>query len=134
MLKLIVGEMGTNKTGVLLDKANELIEVSENHIVYIDHDNRHLTDLKHEVRFVNIADFPIDNVDEFLGFLCGIISNDYDIKHIFIDGLFKVMKTEIDDLSLVLPRLEKLSEMYKLDFYITVSAKKIDSKFDKYLA
>ncbi len=133
MVKLIVGEMGTGKTGVLLDKANSLVEVSKGHIVYIDNDNRHMTDLQHDIRFVNVSDFPIDNVDEFLGFLCGVISNDYDINNFFIDGLFKVMKTELGELGNVLPRLEKLSSIFKVDFYLTVSAKELDSKFSEYV-
>lgn len=133
MLKLIVGEKGSGKTEVLMEKANELVETSKGNIVYIDHDNSLMYELKHSVRFVNVKDFPIENVDEFIGFLSGIISNDYDIKCFFIDGLFKVMNAELSDIGEVIPRIERLSEMFNMDFYITVSAQKLDPEYDKYV-
>ncbi len=133
MLKLIVGEQGSGKTEILMEKANELVETTNGNIVYIDHDNSLMYELKHDVRFVNISDFPIENVDEFLGFLCGIISNNYDIKYFFIDGLFKVMTAELKDIGAVVPRIERLSELFNIDFYVTVSAKELSPEFDKYV-
>lgn len=132
MLKLITGGLGTGKTKKLIDLANEISETAAGNQVFIDDDSRHMYDLRRQVRFINVKDFPIENVDEFLGFLCGIISNDYDTDHMFIDGLFKVMTCELRDISAVIPRIERLSEMFDVAFYITVSTTELPEEFKKY--
>lgn len=133
MIKLLTGAQGTGKTQRLVNLANELSKTSKGDIVFIDDDNRHMYDVNNKVRFINIKEFPIDNMDSCIGFLSGIISGNYDIENILIDGLYKVLNTEINDMDLAIKKLEKLSELFNVDFYITASASELPEEFKKYL-
>ncbi len=37
------------------------------------------------------SEFEIKSYDEFLGFISGIISRDFDITNIFVDGIFEIV-------------------------------------------
>ncbi len=132
MVKLLIGGLGTGKSQRLVDLANDISKTSKGSVVFIDDDTRHMYDVNNKIRFINIKEFPIENVDACLGFLCGIISGNYDIETILIDGLYKVLNTEIDDMSVVIPKLERLSELLDVNFYITVSTKELPEEFKSY--
>jgi len=90
MIRVIPGETGEGKTKRLIHAANEALMEAKGNIIYIDGDNSHMYDLRHEIRYINISEFPIDDYHEFFGFMCGILSEDNDISHIFVDGLLKM--------------------------------------------
>ena len=101
MIHLIYGRKGSGKSKKLFEMANKEAETASGNIVYIDDDNRCMYDLKHEVRFMNTREYGIDNADKLYGFVNGILSRDFDISSIYIDGLKKMVSK--DD-----PQLEKL--------------------------
>lgn len=37
-------------------------------------------ELSNKVRLINVKDYPISNCDEFLGFICGVVSQDNDLE------------------------------------------------------
>jgi len=78
-------------------------------------------DLKHEVRFVNVSDFPILGCDGFLGFICGILSQNYDIEGIFIDGLNYIVKQKAAELEGFFSSLKEVADKGSIDFYITIN-------------
>lgn len=133
MVKLLIGGSGTGKTRRLVDLANETAKQSHGHLIFVDDDTRHMYDVESSIRFINIKEFPIDSFDSCFGFLCGIISSDYDIDCIFIDGMYKVLNTDLDNLGLVLPKLERLGEQFGVKFYITVSASELSDEFTSYI-
>ncbi len=94
MIKVITGDTGEGKTKRLIVRANEVLKEAKGNIVYIDGDNSHMYDLRHEIRYINISEFPIDDYHEFYGFMCGILSEDNDITYIFVDGLLKMAHLE----------------------------------------
>lgn len=122
MVKLIAGGKGTGKTKRLIDLANDAVKTTDGHIVFIDDDDRHIFDLHYDIRFVDTMDFPLSNYREFIGFICGILSQDSDIKEIYIDGLTNIIKTlESDSLVKLKAKLEKLSLARELDFIMTMN-------------
>lgn len=126
MINLIAGPKGTGKTKRIIKMANEEVGSSTGHVIFIDDDKRHMYDLKHKVRFISMDEYPLKNMDEFFGFLCGIISYDYDIDKIFIDGLLKVMESSCEDISKFIKKLENVSTGYEIDFVATISCLKED--------
>ena len=74
---------------------------------------------------IDTTDFDIVNYSEFEGFICGIISGNYDITNIFVDGLFKIVKKDhndnLDGLENFLNRLEAISTKFNITFVLTVS-------------
>ena len=97
MVELIVGKKGKGKTKVLLDKVNGAIKNVNGSIVYLDKSTKHMYELNNKVRLINVMDYPIDNCDEFLGFLCGIVSQDHDLEEMYLDSFLTIAFTETDD-------------------------------------
>ncbi|MCX7748107.1 MAG: hypothetical protein N2645_14665 [Clostridia bacterium] len=136
MIKVIFGEKGTGKTKILVETANKLAAEKNGDIVFVDDSDKLMYDLKHEIRFINVAQFPVKSAQVFLGFICGIISEDYDIKGIFIDGLTYIVKEKADQLEAFFKSLKEVSEKFNIDFYISINSetKEIPSYMKEYVA
>lgn len=91
-------------------------------IVFISCDTkRHMYDISHRVRMVDTSGFALKSYDEFYGFLCGLISNNFDISNIYIDSVFKIVGTETDGLEKFFEDIEGLAKHYDLSFLFTIS-------------
>ncbi|MEG2583995.1 MAG: hypothetical protein RSA27_05775, partial [Oscillospiraceae bacterium] len=92
-------------------------------VVCITEGNRLIHDIDRKVRMVNTEDFDIKNMDMFEGLICGIIAQDFDVTHIFIDSVFKsVPAAKIGDLEGFVLALEKLEKKFDVSFTMMVSA------------
>jgi hypothetical protein len=63
----------------------------------------------------------IENADEFLGFVCGIISQDHDLEQMYFDSFLKIAVLEGKDISAVIEKLDKMSDFFQVDFILSVS-------------
>lgn len=122
MVQLIVGKKGKGKTKQLLDKVNtEVKEVSGN-IVYLDKSTKHMFELNNKVRLIDVCEFKVENSSEFIGFICGIVSQDRDLEKMFLDSFLKIACLGDDgDILPVVEKLEKVSESFGVDFVLSVS-------------
>ena len=123
MVKFILGEKGAGKTKWLVDNANKDMKEGNGNIAFIDVDDDHIFTLNYNVRLINAMEFNVDNVESFYGFLCGIISMDYDLEKVYIDSIYKVIKLNIDDLRSLLDKLTFIQEKYDTEFFINVNYK-----------
>ncbi|GAU79445.1 hypothetical protein [Fusibacter sp. 3D3] len=121
MVTLIAGKKGTGKSKEIVKMANDMVAQVKGDAIFIDDDNRAMYDLLHELRFINIKEFPIETGEEFLGFICGLISNNYDIQKIFIDGILNCVKIEPDRLPAWFKKIEDISTAFSVDFIITMN-------------
>ncbi|SHJ01104.1 ATP-binding protein [Lutispora thermophila] len=121
MVKFIVGEKGTGKTKMMISMANEASKASKGHVVYIDRDKNHMYDLDRSLRFINAGDFQIENLKAFYGFLCGVISQNFDIETIFIDGIKVISDAEEECLKQFVENLENLNKKFEVDFIVSMS-------------
>lgn len=123
MVKFILGEKGSGKTKWLIDNANRDMKSGNGNIAFIDVDDDHIFSLDYNVRLINAMEFNILNIESFYGFLCGILSMDYDLEKIYVDGIYKVMEMGIEELEYLLEKLNKIAIKYETDFYINVEYK-----------
>lgn len=121
MVRLIVGGKGTGKTKRVIDMANEQVENTTGHVVFIDDDMKHSFKIHHDIRLMNMEEFPIQSPDEFFGFLCGIVSTDYDIETIYIDGLFKITELSFAEMPDYIEKLENMCDQYEVKFVVTAT-------------
>ena len=122
MIEIICGEKGKGKTKELLDKVNSAVGTQSGNIVYLDKSQKHMYELNNKIRLINVMDFPIDNCDEFLGFICGIVSQDHDLDEMCLDSFLTI--ASIDDENGITKAIEKLdviSEKFKVKFVLSVS-------------
>ena len=122
MIEIIAGEKGKGKTKELLAKVNHSFTAASGNIVYLDKSQKHMYELNNKVRLINVMDYPIDNCDEFLGFLCGIVSQDHDLEEMYLDSFLTIAFTETDDeIQHAIEKLDIISEKYNVKFILSVS-------------
>lgn len=121
MIQIIAGEKGNGKTKCLLDKVNSEIKSVHGNIVYLDKNSKHMYELNNKVRLIDASEFMIDNADNFIGFICGVISQDHDLEQMYLDSFLKVAKLEGADISATLSKLETIGEKYHVTFVLSIS-------------
>ncbi len=126
MVQLIVGSKGDGKTKHLLDRVNSQIKTASGNIVYLDKSAKHMHELDSKVRLINVKDYPLKNCDEFIGFICGIVSQDYDLEQMYLDSFLKIAHLEDADLTDALTQLNEISEQFKVNFCISISVEEKD--------
>lgn len=124
MVELIVGKKGKGKTKVLLDRVNAAVKEANGSIVYLDKSTKHMYELNNKVRLIDVSSYPIKNADEFVGFICGIISQDHDLEQIYLDSFLKVAKLEDADVTNTLEQLDKIGQAYNVSIIISISLDK----------
>ena len=122
MIQVIAGKKGSGKTKRIIDMANQASQESKHDIVFIDDDNRYMFDLRHEVRFINASEYELLSDHMFMGFLCGVVAQNFDVGLIFIDAFKKLIHNELATSEWVFKRLETISSNHNVDFVISVSA------------
>lgn len=124
MIQLITGTKGKGKTKILLDKVNSAVNEAKGTIVYLDKSNKHMYELSNKVRLIDVKSYLIENTDEFLGFISGVISQDHDLEAIYVDSFLHISHLESKDLEQLIPIFKKLNiltDRYEVDFIISMS-------------
>ena len=121
MVQLIVCNKGKGKTKHLLEKVNLQVKETKGNIVYLDKSTKHMYELNNKVRLIDVSQYMITNHDEFVGFICGIVSQDHDLEQMFLDSFLKIACLENEDITPVIEKLEKISQNYGIDFVLSVS-------------
>jgi len=124
MVNLVCGKQGTGKTRKMIDFGNNALDNIKGKIVFLEANNKHIFDLKHDIRYINTKEYGMMNPDQFLGFVSGLLATDYDIEHVYIDGLYKIAKIDMDDLKIIVEKLNKTSEKFEVDFFMSVNLEK----------
>lgn len=121
MVQLIVGNKGKGKTKVMLEKANTAVVSAKGNICYLDKSTKNMYELNNKVRLIDLSDYGISSPDEFTGFILGIISQDHDLEQMYLDGFLKVSCLSDQDITPVIEKLNKISDLFKVDFVISIS-------------
>ena len=122
MIEIICGEKGKGKTKVLLENVNSSIKMVNGSVVYLDKSQKHMYELNNKVRLINVADYPISNCDEFIGFIAGIVSQDNDLEEMYLDSFLTIADITSDEVFVrVIEKLDVISEKYKVKFVLSVS-------------
>ena len=109
MIKVLIGPKGTGKSKTLISWVAEAVESEHGNVVCIVKDE-------------------INGAGELYGFLCGLISMNFDVTHIFIDSLTTIMKSSVKDADSVIPYLEKLSAQFNIKFTIMISGEEAEAQ------
>ena len=126
MVQLIVGEKGKGKTKYLLEKANNAVKTADGNIVYIDKNAKHMYELSNRIRLIDASRYPIRSADQFIGFICGVASQDHDLELVFLDS-FLTLIHEKDDAKAIrkyILELDEIGRQFNIDFVLSVSKDK----------
>lgn len=121
MIQLIYALKGSGKTKRLIDMANAEIADASGDVVFIDDDKRYMYDVKHQIRFVDVTEYDVKGEDEFYGFLCGMVSQNFDIEAIFIDAFLKIIGKKAEETQELIKKIKKLTDANNIKAVIIVS-------------
>lgn len=109
MIKLITGKKGSGKTKIIIDQINETVKSTNGNIVCIEKGDNIRRSISYKVRWCDVDQFGIAGVDAFYGFVAGMLAGNYDIKDIFVDGIFKIVGRDYEAFGAMLAKLDKLT-------------------------
>ena len=101
--------------------ANNGIKAATGSIVYLDKSSKHMYELNNRIRLINVNEYPVATSQGFIGFICGIISQDYDLEQMYLDSFLKIAHLEGEDLTDALTQLNAISEQFKVNFCLSIS-------------
>ena len=78
-------------------------------------------ELSNKIRLINVNEFPLTSSESFIGFICGIISQDHDLEQMYFDSFLKIACLEGQDIEPTVKKLEMISEKFGVQFVISVS-------------
>lgn len=122
MVELLIGKKGTGKTKVLIENVNNAAAVANGNVVFVSNDStRNMYDIKSAVRMYDTSEFEISSWEEFVGFISGIISGNFDITNIFVDGTLKIVNHSMDGFEEFLEKIEQIGKKFNISFVLSVS-------------
>ena len=124
MIQVFCNKRGSGKTKKLIELANTELARAKGDSVYIDNDLKYIRQIDRRIRFVATKEFEIEDYEGFYGLLCGIISENYDIENIYIDGVFTIETSSIKESAYWFKKIYKLSSKFKINVYMNVDYEK----------
>ena len=123
MVYLLTGQKGSGKTQKMIELANQKAKACDGNVVFIKNSHNDTYSVSFDIRAICMDDFPsILNIDEYTGFIYGMISCNSDIEVIFIDGILKQTSISLENIPRFVDRLSNISKKHNVDFYVSVSA------------
>ena len=123
MVKLIMGLKGSGKTKQLIELVKQSVEEEHGDVVCIEKGPKLTHDIPHKARLIFASQYNFGSYEFLKGFISGLNASNYDVSHVFIDSLQKI----VDDLSEApmeefLDWLDRFSDRENIRFTITWSA------------
>ena len=123
MIRVIMGLKGTGKTKKLVEMVRAAVDEEHGDVICIEKDKVLTYDIPYQARLVHASEYGINSVELMRGFISGLAAGNFDITHVFIDNLFKIIgKVPGEQLSLFLAWLERFGEKESITFTLTLSA------------
>ena len=91
MVKVILGHAGAGKTKDIIDLVTKAVEEESGSVICIEKGAGLTYDLPYNVRLIDATEYDFSTVCFFKGFISGLFSGNFDITHIFVDGLNKLI-------------------------------------------
>ena len=134
MIKLIIGKKGTGKTKIIIDQINETVKSTNGNIVCIEKGDNIRRSISYKVRWCDTEQFSVDSIDSFYGFVAGMLAGNYDIKDIYVDGIFKIVGKDFEAFGTMLEKLDKLTgEDASVIFTVSADAEELPENVKQFV-
>jgi len=118
-----MGLKGSGKTKQLIGLVHKAVEEEHGDVVCIEKGAKLTYDIPHKVRLVEASQYAFDGYDFLKGFISGLHSANYDITHIFIDSVLRIIGADVDSRAeAFLDWCESFSQREHVKFTLTFSA------------
>ncbi len=123
MVQVIMGKKGSGKTKHMIELINNALHEETGSVVCIERNRKLTYDIHYNIRLVEASDYDLSNFDVLKGLISGLYAGNYDITHIFIDSLCKVVPCEGGpEVEEFLSWLDGFAEKNGIRFTVTISA------------
>lgn len=123
MVRVIMDSAGAGKTKQLIELLNAAVTTEHGNVICIERKPELTFNLHHDIRLVAASDYDLKSVEVFKGFLSGMYAGNYDITHIFVDNLCKIVGTyDPVIIEKFLNWLDIFGEKNNIKFTVTMSA------------
>ena len=122
MVRVIMGKKGSGKTKQMIELINAAVGTEHGNVVCIERNRAMTYNIDYSIRLVEASDFEIKSFEFLKGMISGLYAGNYDITHIFIDSLTKIVPTDgYNDVEDFLNWLNNFGEKNGIKFTITIS-------------
>ena len=122
MIRVIMGKKGSGKTKQMIEMINNAVQTEHGNVICIEKGNKLTFDIHYQIRLVESSQYDIANYTALKGFVSGLYAGNYDITHIFIDSLTKIVGGQCDnETEKFLDWLNNFGEQHNIKFTITIS-------------
>ena len=123
MVRLIMGVKGSGKTKQLIELINAAAKDEAGNVVCIEPKRDMSYNIHYNIRLIDAQEYDLHSYEVFRGFISGLYAGNYDITHMFIDSLCRVVPSEGGpEVEEFLDWLEDFSEKNNIKFTVTISA------------
>lgn len=124
MVRVIMGVKGTGKTKQMIELINSAVQSEHGNVVCIERGPKLTYDIHYKIRLVEASQYNLSSYDMLRGFISGLYAGNYDITHVFIDSLTKVVPSDAGDPEVeeFLDWLNSFAAQNKIKFTVTISA------------
>ena len=124
MVRVIMGVKGTGKTKQMIELINSAVHSENGNVVCIERGNKLTYDIHSKIRLVEASHYEMGSFEFMKGFISGMYAGNYDITHIFIDSLTKIVGVDPADHGgeVFLDWLSSFSDKNNIKFTVTISA------------
>ncbi len=123
MVKIIMGLKGCGKTKQLIELVKAAVKEEDGEVVVIEKGQKLIHEIPHAARLIEASNYGFTSYEFFKGFISGLHAENYDITHVFIDSLLRIVDQTVDaKLEEFLDWCEAFSERENIKFTITISA------------
>ena len=126
MVRVIMGVKGTGKTKQMIELINSAVHSENGNVVCIERGAKLTYDIHSKIRLVEASQYDMGSYEFMKGFISGLYAGNYDITHVFIDSLTKIVGADLNDESTeeFLDWLNNFAEKNSIKFTVTISAEK----------
>ena len=122
MVRLIMDMKGSGKTKQLIELVNNAAKDEKGSVVCIEADSNMTYDIHYGIRLIDAEEYKLSSYDLVRGFVSGLYAGNYDITHVFIDSLTKIVGGDTNvETENFLDWLSAFSEKHNIKFTVTIS-------------
>lgn len=123
MIRVIMGKKGSGKTKQMIEMINNAVQTEHGNVICIEKGNKLTFDIHYQIRLVESSQYDIANYTALKGFVSGLYAGNYDISHVFIDSLCRIIGRDVDrETEDFLNWLDAFGERNNIKFTVTISA------------
>lgn len=123
MVRVIMDPKGSGKTKQLIEMINSAVLTEHGNVVCIEWDRELVYDIHYHIRLIEASDFDLPSFESLKGFISGLYAGNYDITHIFVDNLSKIVPCkDLPQVEAFLDWADRFSDANGLKLTITLSA------------